>query len=113
MQMLSPFRASRAGHLSVLASLFLFTSTLSVIGSEERPVHAGRGESRIMATLHPDRPDAAIEVFQKRRNAIDAAVAAGLTLEVVDGSNAAIVGGCFILVRRPNGEVFTIHRRQT
>lgn len=113
MQMLSPFRASRAGHLSVLASLFLFTSTLSVIGSEGSPVHVGRAENGIIATVHPAGTDAAIEVFKKGGNAIDAAVAAGLTLGVVDGSNAGIGGGCFILVRRPNGEVFAIDGRET
>lgn len=113
MQMLSPFRAARAGHFSVLASLFLFTSMLSVIGSDGSPIHVGRAENGIIATVDPAGTDAAIEVFKKGGNAIDAAVAAGLTLGVVDGSNAGIGGGCFILVRRSNGEVFAIDGRET
>ncbi len=45
-------------------------------------------------------------------NAIDAAVAAALTLGVVDGHNSGIGGGCFMLLRRPNGDLIALDGRE-
>ena len=45
-------------------------------------------------------------------NAIDAAVAVGLTLGVVDGHNSGLGGGCFLLIRRANGEFIAIDGRE-
>ena len=45
-------------------------------------------------------------------NAVDAAVAAGLTLGVVDGFNSGIGGGCFLLIRTPRGEIVGIDGRE-
>ena len=49
-------------------------------------LHAG-GERGIVATVHPLATDAAVAAFKRGGNAIDAAVAAALTLGVVDGHN--------------------------
>jgi len=57
--------------------------------------------------------DAAVEAFKQGGNAIDAAVAAALTLGVVDGHNSGIGGGCFLLIRQANGEVIAIDGRET
>jgi gamma-glutamyltranspeptidase/glutathione hydrolase len=46
-------------------------------------------------------------------NAVDAAVAAGLTLSVVDSHNSGIGGGCFIVIRRADGSVVAIDGRET
>ena len=46
-------------------------------------------------------------------NAIDAAVAVGLTLGVVDGHNSGIGGGCFMLIRRADGELIALDGRET
>lgn len=43
---------------------------------------------------------------------MDATVAAALTLGVVDGQNSGIGGGCFLLVRIPDGRVFAIDGRE-
>src|SRR6266487_2484915 len=72
--------------------------------------HAGRG---IVATVHPLATDAAVETFKKGGNAIDAAVAAALTLGVVDGQNSGIGGGCFILIRLADGRFVAIDGRET
>src|SRR5947208_6338258 len=72
--------------------------------------HGGRG---IVATVHPLATDAAVETFKNGGNAIDAAVAAALTLGVVDGHNSGIGGGCFMLIRRANGGFFAIDGRET
>ena len=51
--------------------------------------------------------------MKKGGNAIDAAVAAGLTLGVVNGYNSGIGGGCFIVARLADGQVITINGRET
>ena len=71
------------------------------------------GERGIVATVHPLATDAAVETFKKGGNAIDAAVAAALTLGVVDGQNSGIGGGCFILIRLADGRFIAIDGRET
>jgi gamma-glutamyltranspeptidase/glutathione hydrolase len=72
-----------------------------------------RGEHGIVATAHPLATQAAIDAMKNGGNAIDAAVAAALTLGVVDGSNSGIGGGCFLLIRTAAGEFFAIDGRET
>jgi gamma-glutamyltranspeptidase/glutathione hydrolase len=60
------------------------------------------GKRWMAATGHPIATDAAAGVFRAGGNAVDAAVAAALTLGVVDGNNSGIGGGCLILIRSPN-----------
>src|SRR5216117_3621822 len=78
-------------------------------------VHAGsgHGERGIVATVHPLATDAAMAAFKKGGNAIDAAVAAALTLGVVDGHNSGIGGGCFMLIRLADGRFAAIDGRET
>ena len=67
----------------------------------------------IVATVHPLATDAAIGTFRRGGNAIDAAVAAALTLGVVDGHNSGLGGGCFMLIRLANGSMAAIDGRET
>src|SRR4029453_11202258 len=48
----------------------------------------------------------------KGGNAIDAAIAVGLTLGVVDARNSGLGGGCFILIRRADGKLIAIDGRE-
>src|SRR6185436_6566333 len=64
-------------------------------------------------TVHPMATDAAIRAFERGGNAIDAAVAAGLTLGVVDGHNSGIGGGCFMLIRTADGKLYALDGRET
>ena len=64
-------------------------------------------------TVHPIATTAAQKVFQQGGNAVDAAVAAALTLGVVDGFNSGIGGGCFMLIRKPDGSLVAIDGRET
>src|SRR5205085_4165694 len=57
--------------------------------------------------------DAAMAALKKGGNAIDGAVAAALTLGVVDGHNSGIGGGCFILIRLADGTLAAIDGRET
>ena len=65
-----------------------------------------------VATVDPIATDAAIHALKNGGNAFDAAVAAGLTLGVVNGYNSGIGGGCFVVARLANGKVMTLNGRE-
>lgn len=66
-----------------------------------------------MASGHPLATEAGVQALRQGGNAIDAAVAVGLTLGVVDARNSGIGGGCFILIRLADGEFVAIDGRET
>jgi gamma-glutamyltranspeptidase/glutathione hydrolase len=66
----------------------------------------------MVATVRPEATDAAVRVLQQGGNAVDAAITAAFTLAVVDGYNSGIGGGCFILIRTPEGKLFAIDGRE-
>ena len=66
-----------------------------------------------VVTVHPLATKAAEQAFERGGNAVDAAVAAALTLGVVDGFNSGIGGGCFMLIRKPDGTFVAIDGRET
>src|SRR5437667_8476896 len=94
----------------VLASLgtALLCAPLVQAGGE-----LAQGGRAMVATVHPLATDAAVETFRKGGNAIDAAVAAALTLGIVDGQNSGIGGGCFMLIRLADGRFVAIDGRDT
>jgi len=65
-----------------------------------------------VATVHPIATQAAEAVFLQGGNAVDAAVAAALTLGVVDGHNSGIGGGCFVLIHWADGRIEAIDGRE-
>jgi gamma-glutamyltranspeptidase/glutathione hydrolase len=71
------------------------------------------GKHGAVATVHPLATEAAIEAMRNGGNAVDAAVAAGLTLGVVDGFNSGLGGGCFIVIRLADGTFAAIDGRET
>src|SRR5881394_730589 len=93
-----------------LARLALALICAPLVQAGEELAHGGRG---IVATVHPLATDAAIETLKRGGNAIDAAVAAALTLGIVDGQNSGIGGGCFMLIRLANGKFVAIDGRET
>ena len=90
---------------SVAALLGCFGLVLAAIGSET-------GQNGAVATVHPLATDAAVAAIRRGGNAVDAAVAAGLTLGVVDGHNSGIGGGCFFLLRTSRGAIVAIDGRE-
>ena len=70
------------------------------------------GQQWMIATVHSAATAAASDVFREGGNAVDAAVAAALTLGVVDGHNSGIGGGCLILIRQPDGRLTAIDGRE-
>ena len=65
-----------------------------------------------VATVDLIATDAAIDAMKKGGNAVDGAVAAGLTLGVVNGYNSGIGGGCFMVIRLANGKFVVIDGRE-
>lgn len=65
------------------------------------------------ATVHPLATQAAVATMKAGGNAVDAAVAAGLMLGVVNPHNSGLGGGCFILIRLSNGQFVAIDGRET
>ena len=74
------------------------------------PLKAAPGGA--VATVDPIATDAAVKALKDGGNAFDAAVAAGLTLGVVNGYNSGIGGGCFVVARSANGKVMTLNGRE-
>lgn len=66
----------------------------------------------MVSSAHPLATDAGLNVLKSGGNAIDAAVAVGFTLGVVDSHNSGIGGGCFMLIRLANGKFVAIDGRE-
>jgi gamma-glutamyltranspeptidase/glutathione hydrolase len=71
------------------------------------------GQQGAVATGHPLATETALEAMRSGGNAIDGAIAAALTLGVVDGHNSGLGGGCLMLIRLPDGSVAAIDGRET
>jgi gamma-glutamyltranspeptidase len=93
--------------VALLAAAFLTCSGFVCAGAS---TEAKQG---IATTVHPLASEAAVQAMRKGGNAIDAAVAAGLTLGVVDGFNSGLGGGCFLVIRLANGSFVAIDGRET
>ena len=70
------------------------------------------GTRGAIATVQPIATEAGLRVLDSGGNALDAAVAAALMLGVVDSHNSGLGGGCFVLIRRPNGAIIAIDGRE-
>jgi gamma-glutamyltranspeptidase / glutathione hydrolase len=93
----------------MIAVLSLVTAILSA----DLPPNVATSTKGMVASVHPLATEAGIAALRSGGNAIDAAVAVGLTLGVVDGHNSGLGGGCFILIRRADGQLFAIDGRET
>jgi gamma-glutamyltranspeptidase/glutathione hydrolase len=92
----------------VLVFTSLFLSIVAVY-----PSGAALAEDRCaVASVHPLATDAGLNAFKAGGNAVDAAIATALTLGVVDNHNSGLGGGCFILIRQPDGKILAIDGRE-
>ena len=91
--------------MKALAALVLFAH-LALFATDATFSH------HAVATVHPLATQAAMQAFERGGNAIDAAIAAGLTLGVVDGHNSGIGGGCFFVIHAADGTVTCIDGRE-
>jgi gamma-glutamyltranspeptidase/glutathione hydrolase len=95
----------------VLARVVLVAYALGLCGVAAI-ADTATGKQWMVATGHPIATDAAADVFRAGGNAVDAAVAAALTLGVVDGNNSGIGGGCLILIRSADAKFTAIDGRE-
>ena len=93
----------------VACKLMFFCATTQIVVAQK---NVATSDKAMVATVRPEATDAAIRVLQQGGNAVDAAITAAFTLAVVDGYNSGIGGGCFILIRTPNGSLFAIDGRE-
>lgn len=91
--------------LGLVAALAWFTTHATA----ETVAHGTHGA---VASVNPLATQAGLEVLKNGGNAIDAAIAVGVTLGVVDSHNSGLGGGCFMLIRRANGEFVAIDGRE-
>src|SRR3989304_2859623 len=80
----------------------IFTYVLLVVVTSAR-ADTAIAENSMIATVHPTATEAGLQVLEEGGNAVDAAVAAALTLGGVDGNNSGIGGGCLVLIRLAGG----------
>lgn len=95
--------------MSVLCSALTYADIKALYPQYARSAEADKGA---VATVHPLATQAAIDVLNEGGNAIDAAVAAALTLGVVDGHNSGIGGGNFALVHYADGTIEALDGRE-
>src|SRR6266545_2177495 len=98
---------------ALFSRAFRLTVSLLALFSLRSDAAPSLGSNGIAATVHPLATDAAIAAMKQGGNAVDAAVAAALTLGVVDGHNSGIGGGCFMLIRLADGRFVAIDGRET
>jgi gamma-glutamyltranspeptidase/glutathione hydrolase len=75
--------------------------------------NTARSTHGMVVTIHPIATQTGVDAMKHGGNAIDAALAAALTLGVVDGHNSGIGGGCFILIHTADGKNIAIDGRET
>ncbi len=104
--------------LAVLACLIgqVWTETLLArqVASHQsaETSNVARASENMVASVHPLATSAGISALESGGNAVDAAIATALMLGVVDGYNSGIGGGCFILIRLPDGRFIAIDGRE-
>ena len=81
-------------------------------GLAEGQAAPAQGRDGVVASVQPLATEAGIRTFEAGGNAVDAAVAVALTLGVVDGHDSGLGGGCFMLIRRANGEIVALDGRE-
>ena len=96
--------------MKIVFSLLFFVLQAAIAQSQE---HVATADRAMVATVHPLATDAALKSLSDGGNAVDAALTAAITLGVVDGYNSGIGGGCFILIRTPDGKLITVDGRET
>ena len=89
----------------VFASLFCPSAGLCFGDTAE-------GRRGVVASVNPIATEAGRKAFERGGNAIDAAVAAAVTLGVVDSHNSGLGGGCFVLIHRADGTLLAIDGRE-
>ena len=96
-----------------LWSLLFFVAVVIVFGGCSQEVgNSASGNNGMVVSVHPTASEIGLNVLKEGGNAVDAAVATGLALGVVDQYHSGIGGGGFLVIRLANGTVYTIDGRE-
>ncbi len=98
----------RNSSLIPLVMLSCFFGVTPLVAGEQ----VARSRQAVVASVHPLATDAGIAALRAGGNALDAAVAAAVTLGVVDSHNSGLGGGCFILARLADGTFLALDGRE-
>ncbi|MEM7394938.1 MAG: gamma-glutamyltransferase, partial [Verrucomicrobiota bacterium] len=107
---LSQPRTVFAGSLLLAAALFGMGNQ----GCEKKVDRPSVARKAMVSAAHPDAVKAGVEILEQGGNAMDAAVAVGFTLAVVEPHSAGIGGGGFLVYyEREKNEVSVLDYRET
>src|SRR5688572_3401398 len=95
-----------------IVALLLAGCSQTTAPPKEKAKAAAQTAVCMVASVQPLATEAGVAAFEAGGNAIDAAVAAAVTLGVVDNHNSGLGGGCFILIRRADGSLVAIDGRE-
>src|SRR5580658_5532809 len=96
-----------------MRKLSALLAVLLVVLATTARAQSAIGRHGAVATVDRIASQAGIDAMKKGGNAVDAAIAAALTLGVVNSYNSGLGGGCFILIRSAKGELICIDGRET
>ena len=96
----------------MLRIVCLAASLSLIVPSGDAAEKVAHGKHGAAASVNPIATEAGLKILKEGGNAVDAAVAIGLTLGVVDPHNAGLGGGCFLLIRKPDGEFVALDGRE-
>ena len=106
-------------HYSLFFSLLLINSCAKVgfsffafEGIAGRNIEEAIGKNGVVSSVHPLASEVGINILKAGGNAVDAAIATGLALGVVDQANCGLGGGAFIVIRLTDGTVHTLDGRE-
>jgi gamma-glutamyltranspeptidase/glutathione hydrolase len=106
-------------HYSLFFSLLLINSCAKVgfsffafEGIVGRNIEEAVGKNGVVSSVHPLASEVGINILKAGGNAVDAAIATGLALGVVDQANCGLGGGAFIVIRLTDGTVHTLDGRE-
>jgi len=88
--------------------LGFYTFENTVMNNAEEAV----GKNGVVSSVHSLASEVGINILKAGGNAVDAAIATGLTLGVVDQANCGLGGGAFIVIRLASGTVYTLDGRE-
>lgn len=116
-----PVRWRRTRRALVFCSLLGFSAT-STVASQDQPEQgwgwqdkrAVRASNFMVATAHPAATRAGYDILQQGGNAIDAAIAVQLVLNLVEPQSSGLGGGSFLLYwDARNGQLISLDGRET
>ena len=90
--------------------ILIVCSSLASFAASPRPAWA---KYAMVSSAERMATDVGVRVLQRGGNAVDAATAVALTLNVTEMYSSGIGGGCFILIRMADGTAIAIDGRET